>query len=163
MNKSKLRMITLTALTVAICVIGSFIKVPGFITTAALDSAPAFLSVLFLPPAFSGIVGGLGHLATSFTSGFPFGPFHIMIAIEMFIMVYIFNVLHRKGYSIIKWVFLVITNAIILPFPFYFIMSPAFYFAALPSLLIATIINVIIVMIVMPILSKVFNHKEVMN
>lgn len=57
MNKSKLRMITLTALTVAICVIGSFIKVPGFITTAALDSAPAFLSVLFLPPAFSGVAG----------------------------------------------------------------------------------------------------------
>lgn len=86
-----------------------------------------------------------------------------MIAIEMFIMVYIFNVLHRKGYSIIKWVFLVITNAIILPFPFYFIMSPAFYFTTLPSLLIATIINVMVVMIVMPILSKVFNHKEVMN
>lgn len=158
---NKLRIMILTALTAAICVVGSFIKVPGFITTAALDSAPAFLSVVFLPPVFSGIAGGLGHLATALTSGFPLGPLHLLIAGEMFLIVYAFNLLNRKGFHIFKWVFLIIANGVLSPLPFYFIVSSEFYFGALPSLVIAAAINVIVAIIIMPILSKVWNHREV--
>lgn len=160
MNK-KLRIMVLTALTAAICVIGSFIKVPGFITTAALDSAPAFLSVVFLPPIFSGIAGGLGHIATALTSGFPLGPLHLLIACEMFLIIYVFNLLHRKQFDIFKWVFLIVANGIISPLPFYFIISPQFYFGALPSLVIASMINAIVAMIIIPILSKVWNRRGV--
>ena len=111
MEKSKLRLMILSALIAGICVIGSFIKIPGFITTAALDSAPAFISVAFLPPLYSGFAGAIGHLATALTSGFPSGPFHIIIAVEMFIVVYIFNVpVIKKGFKITKWVFLIIAN-----------------------------------------------------
>lgn len=163
MKKINLRFMILTALIAAICVIGSFIKVPGFITTAALDSAPAFLSIAFLPPLFSGLVGGIGHLATAFTSGFPFGPLHIVIAIEMFIIVYIFNVLHSKGFNILKWLFLIVANGILSAIPFYFLISPGFFIGALPSLLVATIINVVITMIAMPIISKVFNQRKASN
>lgn len=63
MVSSKLRVLILTALTAAICVVGSAIKVPGFITTAALDSAPAFLSVVYLSPIYSGFAALLGHFA----------------------------------------------------------------------------------------------------
>ncbi|RUL57009.1 ECF transporter S component [Lysinibacillus antri] len=161
MTHSKLKLMTLTALIAALCVIGSFIKVPGFITTAALDSAPAFLSVAFLPPIFSGVAGALGHLATALTSGFPLGPFHFLIAAEMFIIVFFFNILHKNGFTMFKWVFLVVANGILSPFPFYFIISPAFYLSALPSLLVATIINVIIVIVVMPMLSKVLSNRKV--
>lgn len=48
MDKTKLRFIILTALIAAMCAIGSFIKIPvGVVTTAALDSAPAFISAIF--------------------------------------------------------------------------------------------------------------------
>lgn len=163
MEKTKLRFMVLTALIAAICVIGSFIKVPGVITTAALDSAPAFISVAFLPPVFSGIAGALGHLATALTSGFPSGPFHLIIAVEMFIIVYIFNILHKKGFKILKWVFLIIGNGVLSALPFYFLISPAFFIGAVPSLVIATLINAVITMVALPIVSKAFIERKVSN
>ncbi|PYF03069.1 ECF transporter S component [Ureibacillus chungkukjangi] len=163
MSTSKLRLMILTALVAAICVIGSFIKVPGILTTAALDSAPAFISVAFLPPLFSGIAGALGHLATALTSGFPSGPFHILIAFEMLIVTAVFNILHKKGYKILKWIFLILGNGVLAAIPFYFLISPAFFIAAVPSLLIATIINALITAIVLPIMGKVFSEGKVSN
>ncbi|MEK4229998.1 ECF transporter S component [Solibacillus sp. FSL H8-0538] len=159
MDKVKLRLMVLTALVAAICVIGSFIKVPGFITTAALDSAPAFLSVLFLPPLYSGFAGAIGHLATGLSAGMPLGVFHALIAAEMFIIVYVFNVLHRKNFKLLKWIFLIIANGIISPFPFYFLVSPEFYIGSVPSLLVATVINVVLVMVVMPILKPIVQKQ----
>nr|WP_106784836.1 ECF transporter S component [Lysinibacillus timonensis] len=163
MDKNKLRIYILTALTAAICVVGSYIKIPGLITTAALDSAPAFLSILFLPPIYSGFVGLLGHLATAVSSGLPLGILHILIAIEMFVVVYGFSILNKKGFTFLKWMFLIVANGIVSPIPFYFIISPYFYFTSLPSLLVATIINVIVVIMLTPLLNKILNHWKVMD
>lgn len=163
MGKSKLQLIVLTALISALCVIGGFIKVPGFITTSALDTAPAFISVAFLPPLFSGFAALIGHFATSLTSGFPLGPFHILIAVEMFIIVYVFNILHQKGYKIMKWIFLIVANGVLSPLPFYFIMSPAFYSAAVVSLTIATVINALVAFILIPVILNVVNKGKVRN
>lgn len=162
-STSTLRLMILTALVAAICVIGSFIKVPGFMTTAALDSAPAFISVAFLPPLLSGIAGALGHLATALTSGFPSGPFHLLIAFEMMIVTYVFNVLHKKGFNILKWIFLIIGNGVLAALPFYFLISPAFFIGAVPSLVIATVINAIITGITLPLMEKVFRERKVSN
>lgn len=156
MDKTKLRLIILTALIAAICVIGSFIKVPvGIVATAALDSAPAFISAIFLPPVFAGAAGALGHIATGLTSGFPLGVLHILIAAEMFIIVAVFAIMHQKGLHIFKWLFVVIANGIIAPIPFYFIISPAFYIGSIASLTIATAVNCLIAIIVMPVLKTV--------
>ena len=156
MKKNKLETLILTALISALCAIGSFIKVPGFITTAALDSAPAFISVAFLSPLYSGLAGFIGHFATGLTSGFPLGPFHFIIAIEMFLVVYVFNVLHRKGHNLLKWLFLIFSNGVLAALPFYFLISPEFFIAAIPNLLIATVINAIVAMIAIPIITKVY-------
>lgn len=150
----KIKHITLIALMASICVIGSFIKVPGPIGSPALDSAPAFISVALLPPIFAGLVGFIGHVATALTSGMPLGPFHLLIAVEMLFIVWFFAVLHRKQRNILKWVFLIVANGIIAPLPFYFFISPAFYIGAVPSLVIATSINVIITILVMPFVEK---------
>lgn len=163
MDSKKLRLLILTALISGLCVIGSFIKVPGFITTAALDSAPAFLSVLFLPPLYSGFAAGLGHIVTGLVSGMPLGAFHVLIAVEMFGLVLLFNVLHKKGYNVLKWVFLLIGNGIVLPLPFYFLVSPAFYIGSVPSLLVATAINIAIVMLVMPVLKQVVQKQGLLR
>ena len=162
MEKTKLRLIILTALIAAICVIGSFVKVPvGVITTAALDSAPAFISAVFLPPVFAGAAGAIGHLATGLTSGFPLGVFHVLIAIEMFVIVAIFAWMHQKGYRISKWIFALVANGVISPLPFYFLISPAFYFGSLLGLVVATIVNLIIAAVVMPVLKTVVNRVGV--
>lgn len=156
MDRTKLRLIILTAFIAAICVIGSFIKVPaGIVGTAALDSAPALISAIFLPPVFAGAAGALGHIATGFTSGFPLGILHLLIAAEMFIIVAFFAIMHQKGCHILKWIFVIIANGVIAPIPFYFIISPAFYIGSIASLTIAAAVNCLIAIIVMPVLKTV--------
>jgi len=143
----------------AICAVGAAIKVPAFISTAALDSAPAFLGVVFLSPLLAGVAGFIGHFISALTAGFPLGPLHAIIAVEMFIVVWIFGVMHKKGMHFWKWPVALVLNGIVAPLPFYFIISPAFFWGALSSIFIATAINLIIVAVVMPILSKVFVRK----
>jgi len=160
MERQKLRKLILTAMVAAICAVGAMIKVPAFISTAALDSAPAFLGVVFLSPILAGVAGLIGHFITALTSGFPLGPLHIIIAVEMLIVVWVFGVMHKKGMHFWKWPVALVLNGIVAPLPFYFIISPAFFWGALGSILMATVINLIIVAVVMPILSKVFVRKE---
>ncbi|MGR6905272.1 ECF transporter S component [Lysinibacillus sp. BSL11] len=160
MERQKLRKLVLTAMVAAICAVGAMIKVPTFISTAALDSAPAFLGVVFLSPILAGIAGLIGHFITALTSGFPLGPLHIIIAVEMLSVVWVFGVMHKKGMHFWKWPVALVLNGIVAPLPFYFIISPAFFWGALGSILMATVINLIIVAVVMPILSKVFVRKE---
>lgn len=150
----RLKLITLTAMMASLCVIGSFIKVPGPIGSAALDSAPAFIAVAILPPVFASIAGLIGHLATALTSGMPLGPFHFLIAAEMFVIVLVFAQLHHKQYNTIKWLFLIVANGIIAPLPFYFVISPAFYVGAVPSLVVATLINAIVAWMTIPLIEK---------
>lgn len=148
----------------ALCVIGGFIKIPvGTITTAALDSTPAFLSAAFLPVGYGAAVGALGHLATAYSSGFPLGPFHVIIAIEMAIIVYVFIWLHKKDMNVAKWIFAFVANGIISPLPFAFIMSWQFYVAAVPGLMIAAAINLAICAILLPVVSKIAQQMKVGN
>ena len=160
MNRQRLTKLTLTAMVAAICAVGAVIKIPAIISTAALDSAPAFLSVVFLSPVLAGVAGGIGHFITALTTGFPFGPLHIIIAVEMVIVVWIFGIMHKKGLHFWKWAVALFLNGVVAPLPFYFIISPAFYWASLTSLPLATLINLVIVAIVIPILSKVFLRKD---
>ncbi|MBG9693588.1 ECF transporter S component [Lysinibacillus sphaericus] len=159
MDRQTLMTWILTAMVAAICAVGAAIKVPAFISTAALDSAPAFLGVVFLSPLLAGIAGFIGHFISALTAGFPLGPLHVIIAVEMFIVVWIFGIMHKKGMHFWKWPVALVLNGIVAPLPFYFIISPAFFWGALGSIFIATAINLIIVAVVMPILSKVFVRK----
>ncbi|UED78519.1 ECF transporter S component [Lysinibacillus sp. CD3-6] len=160
MDRQKLMSITLTAMVAAICAVGAVIKIPSIVSSAALDSAPAFLSVVFLSPALAGTAGFIGHIITAMTSGFPYGPLHIIIAAEMFLVVWIFGVMHKRGMHFWKWPVALFLNGVIAPIPFYFIISPAFFWGSLASIFMATVINLVIVAVVMPILSKVFVRKE---
>ncbi len=150
MNRQKLMSLTLTAMVAAICAVGAVIKIPSFVSSAALDSAPAFLSVAFLSPVLAGVAGLKGHLITAMTSGFLLGPLHL---------VWLFGVMHKKGMHFWKWPVALILNGVIAPLPFYFIISPAFFWGSLASIFMATVINLLIVAVVMPILSKVFVRK----
>ena len=155
----QLKKLTLTALFAALCVIGGMIKIPSGIGSLALDTVPALISAAFLPPVFSGVAAMLGHTASAMYAGFPLGPFHVLIALEMFVIVIIFARLHKAQRTIAKWLFFVVANGLIAPLPFYFLISPAFFIGALPFLLLATIVNAVVAAVVMPSLQHVVTGR----
>lgn len=157
----KLRLITLTAMVSALCAIGAMIKIPVGITSAGLDSAPALLAVAFLPAPAAGITAAIGHLVSAGIGSFQMGPFHILIAIEMYFVVWGFAKLHQKSHSILKWVYVIIANGIISPLPFYWLVSPKMFYTVTPGLILITLVNVVIASVCMPILSKVIAQREV--
>lgn len=150
----KLRKMTLTALFAALCAVGGFIKIPSGVGSLALDTVPALLAASFLPPVFVGAASMTGHLASAMYAGFPLGPFHILIAIEMMIILYGFARLHKAGRHTSKWVFFIIANGLLAPLPFYFLVSPAFFVGAVPAILLATVVNALVAAVIMPVLVK---------
>ena len=98
----KLRIMTLTAIFAALCAVGGFIKIPSGVGSLALDTVPALLAASFLPPVFVGAASMIGHLASAMYAGFPLGPFHILIAIEMMIILYVFARLHKAERNVLK-------------------------------------------------------------
>lgn len=156
----KLKTLTLTAMIAALCAVGAMIKVPGGMGSMALDSAPAFLGAVFLPPVAAGVAAAIGHLISAMTGGSFLGPLHIFIAVEMFIILWGFAKLHNAGRKYSKWIFVVIANGILAPLPFYWLNSPEFFFSIVSVLLMTTLLNVVIAAVVMPILSRAFQRKE---
>jgi len=67
----------------ALSVIGSFIHLPGPISTVAFDSAPGFFAALYFGPLDGAAVCAIGHLATSIVNGFPLGILHFPIALGL--------------------------------------------------------------------------------
>lgn len=150
----KLRTMTLTALFAALCAVGGFIKIPSGVGSLALDTIPALLAASFLPPVFVGAASMTGHLASAMYAGFPLGPFHLLIAIEMMIILYVFARFHKAGHHSSKWVFFIIANGLLAPLPFYFLVSPAFFIGMVPAIFLATVVNAVVAAVVMPVLSK---------
>ncbi|MEW6508050.1 MAG: ECF transporter S component [Bacteroidota bacterium] len=95
-----------TAIFIAMCAVGSMIKVPSPTGTVALDAAFAFFSAIAFGWKEGAIVAALGHMLTALTTGFPLGlPMHIFIALQMSVWVSIFDVASRR---IHLWVGIVI-------------------------------------------------------
>ncbi|ALC86576.1 hypothetical protein AM499_12600 [Bacillus sp. FJAT-22090] len=154
----KLRLLTLAAMYAALSTIGAFVKIPVGIGSAALDTVPALVSAAFLPPVYAGAASLVGHLSSSLYVGFPLGPFHIIIAVEMFLILFVFTKLHQTGHYLMKWVFFIVANSLLATLPFYWIISPAFFAGALPGITIATILNAGIAMIVSPVVERVMER-----
>lgn len=74
----------------------SLVKIPSPAGSIALDSAPGFFVAAFFSPILGAIVGGLGHLASAATGGFPFGLLHLYVSFEMFLWCLIFGFIIKK-------------------------------------------------------------------
>lgn len=148
--------ITWLSVFVALSVIGAAIKIPaGIVTSVALDSFPALLASALLGGPAGAIVGGTGHLLSALLGGLPMGPFHLVVAMEMAILSYIFALFYRNGHRWIASILFVLGNSFAAPLPFLFIMGEAFYLALVPSLLLGSIFNVAIALILIPRLVKI--------
>lgn len=146
--------LALAALFISLSAIGGMIKIPLGIASIALDATPALVAVLFFSAPFVGTIAAFGHLISALFGGMPLGPFHLIIAIEMWAVLWLFAKLHRAGKHWVKWLAFIIGNGVVAAIPFYFLLSPAFFYAAVPALLIASLINAAVAALLLPYVVK---------
>ncbi|MFL0245774.1 ECF transporter S component [Candidatus Clostridium stratigraminis] len=86
----KIRKLVTCAMLIALCFVGSNIKIFGSI---AFDSMAAFLGALLLGPWYGAVLGAGGHFLTALTSGFPLTvPVHIITMFSMALTMFFFNI-----------------------------------------------------------------------
>jgi uncharacterized membrane protein len=155
------RKMSLLALFIALSVIGASIKIPSFVGSIALDAFPALLAAVLLGKKRGAIVAGFGHLVSALIAGFPLGPMHLVIAVEMAVLVWCFGIIYQTGKKIIAGLFFILTNSFLAPLPFIFMLGIGFYVSILLSLLIGATFNTIIALILIPRFKKIFGSSFV--
>ncbi|WML43038.1 ECF transporter S component [Neobacillus sp. PS3-40] len=153
--------LSLLALFIALSVIGASIKIPAFIGSIALDVFPALLAAVLLGKRMGSIVAGFGHLVSALIAGFPLGPMHLVIAVEMAVIVWFFGVFYQSSKRILAGIFFVISNSFLAPLPFLFTMGEGFYFTILPSLLVGASFNAFLALILIPRFKKMVESSSV--
>jgi len=140
--------LVMTALFIAMSVIGAYIKIPNPVTSSiALDALPAYLSALVLGGIPGAAVGALGHLISAAAGGFPMSlPIHLLIATEMAIIMVIFSIIAKKINLIAALVAGIILNGVVSPAVL--ILIPGFglpvFIGALLPLIAASTVNVLV-------------------
>ncbi|MED0653064.1 ECF transporter S component [Anoxybacillus geothermalis] len=142
------------AVCLALSAIGSFIKLPTFVGSIALDSAPALVAAAILGPRAGAAVAGLGHLISAVVGGWRLGPFHWLVALEMAGLGALFAVLHRRGWKIGSAVVFFIGNAFLAPLPLAVSFGWPFVLAVIPPLSAAALVNVLIALAVAPAVAR---------
>lgn len=95
--KIEIKKLTMTALLIALCVVGANIK---FLGSIALDSFPAFVGTLLLGPLPGALLGFLGHMVSALLAGFPSTlPVHLIIGVFMAICMLVYGYLHKLFFS----------------------------------------------------------------
>lgn len=148
--KVKIKSLTILALFISFSVVGAMIKIPAVIGSIALDSFPAIIAAIILGPISGAIVASLGHLMSAFFAGFPLGPMHLFVALEMSIILLIFGFVYKKGKKVVSYLLFFLCNGFLAGVPFIFILGIGFYIGTLPSLVVGTLINAIAAALVAP-------------
>lgn len=151
--------ISLLALMIALSAVGASIKIPSPVGSVGLDSLAALVAAALLGVGAGAITGAFGHLLSAYIAGFPLGPYHILIAAEMAVLVWIFGIIYNKKKKILAGIVFIIGNAFIAPIPFIFLMTKALYVQLVLSLFIAVIVNTIIALILIPRLSSAIQYR----
>ncbi|MFP7296534.1 ECF transporter S component [Neobacillus niacini] len=155
----KSRMLSLLALFSALSAVGAMIKIPAIVGSVAFDVFPALLAAALLGTGGGAIVGAFGHLLSALISGFPLGPMHVLIALEMAFLVFLFGVLYKKNKKNTAGILFILMNSFAAPLPFIILMSKEFYVALVPSLLIGSMINCVLAIVAIPRLRALFKQN----
>lgn len=150
----RVRQITYTAIFAALCALGGFIKIPLGLSSTALDSVPALVAAAFLSPILVGFSAFIGHLASALYGGFVLGPFHLLIAVEMLVILWVFARLHKARKERRKWLFFIMANGLLAPLPFYWLISPGFFIGMVPGIFLATVVNALIAALILPFVTE---------
>ncbi|MGP7819093.1 ECF transporter S component [Niallia sp. 01092] len=147
--------ISILALFIALSAVGAYIKIPAHVGSVALDSFPSLIAGVLLGGISGGIVAGVGHLLSALIIGFPLGPFHFIISVEMSLLICLFSYIYRSGKKYFAYAVFIIVNSIILPIPFLFLINKGFYTMIIPSLLIGAVINAAAAYVLIPRLQSI--------
>lgn len=142
--------ISLLAMFIALSVIGASIKIPAVIGSVALDAFPALFAAVLIGGVPGSIVAGFGHLISALIGGMPLGPMHLIVAVEMAFIVWLFSHLYNSGKRFLASLSFVILNGFVASVPFIFLISLSFYLAIIPSLIVGAIMNVGVALIFIP-------------
>ncbi|WLR53153.1 ECF transporter S component [Bacillus tianshenii] len=154
------RQLSLLIVFISFSIIGAMIKIPAIVTSVALDSFPALAATAVLGPVGGMITASLGHLGSALLGGLPLGPLHLFVAAEMAGILWVFGKLYQKKKRISAYVFFFVSNGVLAPLPFAFIMGAPFYFALLPALLIGAGINLLAGVIALPKIEHAANRVQ---
>jgi len=157
-SRKKGKLVSWLAMFTALSTVGAAIKIPAIVGSVALDVFPSLLAAALLGSGAGAIVAAFGHLLSAVLGGFPLGPMHFFIAVEMAVLVWLFGILYKNGKKAAAFVLFIFGNAIVAPLPFILLMSKGFYLAIVPSLLIGSIINTVITFVVIPHLSSLVTY-----
>jgi len=91
--------------------------------------------------------------------GMPLGLFHVLIAFEMAVLVWVFGYFYRKGKRVLGGVIFVVGNTFLANLPFLFIIGTGFYTGMIPSLFIGSLLNTILAILLAPSLSAYFAKR----
>ncbi|WP_066064656.1 ECF transporter S component [Neobacillus soli] len=152
------KMISWLAMFSALSAVGAMIKIPAIVGSVALDAFPALLAAALFGGGAGAIVGAFGHLLSALLGGFPLGPMHFLIALEMAVLVWLFGSLYKNNKKVSASALFIIGNSFVAPLPFIFLMNKGFYLAIVPSLLIGSILNTAIGLVVIPRLSSLVTY-----
>lgn len=133
------------AILIALSVVGALIRVPSPTGTVAFDALPGYFAALAFGPIEGGIVGAIGHIVTAMFTGFPLGvPLHLLVAVEMFVFVWVFGYLARRVNVIVAAVVAVILNGVAGPLLTIPIAGTGLFASLLLPLTVTTIVVVIL-------------------
>lgn len=139
--------LTLTAVFVALSVVGAYIKLPSPTGTVALDALPGFLASLLYGPFVGCISIFLGHVVSSMIVGFPLTlPMHLAIGVFMALAAYIYQLIGRRGLKslIVASVVAIIINGPLMGFLVVPIGGMPMYYAMVGPLTLGAAVNIIL-------------------
>ncbi len=146
----KNRRLTIMGLLTALCVVGSFIKIPSPTGTVAFDSTPGYLAAFLLGGQEGAIVAAFGHLLSAVTVGFPLSlPIHCVIALQMAAFAFVFAVILQKGKYrstavVVAVILATLLNGIVAPLMLIPFFGYGFFLAMVLPLSVASFLNIII-------------------
>ncbi|QVK19335.1 ECF transporter S component [Mycoplasmatota bacterium] len=151
--------ITIIAVLIALSVPLSLVKLPLGVATASFDAVPGYLAAVLFVPFIGGIIGFIGHLATAYSSGFPFGILiHFIIATSMFGSCYMFGFLYKKS-KMIGFIVGVLLNTF-LAAPFLLLLLPTeAVIATFIPIAIASTLNILVGILVYERIKNIFSDS----
>lgn len=160
-KKMKSKTYTLFIAFLSLSVAGSFIKIPAIVGSVAFDSMPALAAAVLLSPAAGVAVAALGHLMSAGLGGFPLGPLHLLIAVQMGVLALLFGMMYRKNIKRAAALFFIIGNGIAAPLCFLPILGSSMVLALMPSLFAAAVLNGVTAHLLIPRIQRVFRGSLV--
>ncbi|MBM7649546.1 putative membrane protein [Bacillus ectoiniformans] len=136
------------------------IKVPAVVSSVALDSFPALLAAGLMGAGPGALVAGMGHLVSALVGGMPLGPFHVLIAVEMAAILWLFAKLYQTRNKLIAVGVFIFLNSAVAPAPFILFFGAEFYVGLVPAVFLASFMNGVLAWIALPRLMPIFQKFD---